>query len=123
MRTDGEPAIREVRLAVARELTEHHVIKLIQQNTPKYDSVKQVKAKVRVLVTGARELHHATIDRSHVTLPWCIRFAGQVLSRTVKDHDGLPASNVRIKSPILDPFLQHGARRFCTWRLPRERHS
>ena len=72
-------------------------IRVIQQNTPKYDStsaglvenaVKQVKEKVRVLVIGARELHGATIDRSHLTLPWCIRFAGQALSRTVKGHDG-----------------------------------
>ena len=98
MRTDGEPAIRVVRLAVAMELKEQHGIRVIQQNTPKYDSasaglienaVKQVKEKVRVLVIGARELHGATIDRNHVTLPWCIRFAGQVLSRTVKGHDGL----------------------------------
>ena len=100
MRTDGEPAIRVVRLAVARELKEQHGIRVIQQNTPKYDSasaglvenaVKQVKEKVRVLVIGARELHGATIDRNHVTLPWCIRFAGQVLSRRVKGHDGLTA--------------------------------
>ena len=38
MRTDGEPAIREVRLAAARELKEQHGIRVIQQNTPKYDS-------------------------------------------------------------------------------------
>ena len=71
-------------------------IRVIQQNTPRYDStsaglvenaVKQVKEKVRVLVIRARELHGATIDRSHVTLPWYIRFAGQVLSRTVRGHD------------------------------------
>ena len=98
MRTDGEPAIRVVRLAVARELKEQQGIRVIKQNTPKHDSasaglvenaVKQVKGKVRVLVIGARELHDATSDRSHVTLPWCIRFDAQVLSRTVKGHDGL----------------------------------
>ena len=75
-------------------------IRVIQQNTPKYNltsaglvenAVKQVMEKVRGLVIGARELHGATIDRSHVTLPWCIRFVGQVLSRTVKGHDGLTA--------------------------------
>ena len=52
MRTDGEPAIRVVRSAVAKELKEHHFIRVIQQGTPKYDSasaglvenaVKQVK--------------------------------------------------------------------------------
>ena len=37
-----------------------------------------------VLVIGDRELHGATIDRNHATLLWCIKFAGQVLSRTVK---------------------------------------
>ena len=85
MRTDGGPAIR---------------IRVIQQGTTKYDSasaglvenaVKQLKEKFRVLVIGARELHGATVDRNHVTLLWCIKFAGQVLSRTVKGQDGLTA--------------------------------
>ena len=109
-------------------------IRVIQQNTPKYDStlaglvdnaVKRVKEKVRVLVIGARELHGATIDRSHVTLPWYIRFAGQVLSRTVKGHDGteelivgnahwvqdLPPRQAEIESRRCRPgFLQQ-----CSW--------
>ena len=97
MRTDGEPAIRVVRSAVAKELKEQHGIRVIQQGTPTAsaglveNAVKQVKDKVRVLVIGARELHGATIDLNHVTLPWCIKFAGHVLSRTVKGQDGLTA--------------------------------
>ena len=97
MRTDGEPAIRVVRSAVAKELKEQHGIRVIQQGTPTAsaglveNAVKQVKDKVRVLVIGDRELHGATIDLKHVTLPWCIKFAGRVLSRTVKGQDGLTA--------------------------------
>ena len=44
------------------------------------NAVKQLKEKVRVLIV-----------RNHVTLLWCIKFAGQVLSRTVKGQDGLTA--------------------------------
>ena len=38
-----------------------------------------------------RELRGAVVDPEHVALAWCVRFAGQIISRTVKGADGLSA--------------------------------
>ena len=50
---------------------------------------KQVKEKVRTLVIATRELHGVVMDPDHVALAWCVRFAGQIISRTVKGADRL----------------------------------
>ena len=53
--------------------------------------IKQVKEKVQTLVTATRELRGVVMDPEHVALAWCVRFAGQIISRTVKGTDGLTA--------------------------------
>ena len=40
---------------------------------------------------ATRELHGVVVDLEHVALAWCVRFAGQIISRTVKGEDGLTA--------------------------------
>ena len=55
------------------------------------NAIKLVNWKVRTLVTVICELHGVVMDLEHVALAWCVRFAGQVISRTVKDADGLTA--------------------------------
>ena len=52
---------------------------------------KKIKEKVRTLVIATRELHGVVMDPEHVALAWCARFAGQIISRTVKGTDGLNA--------------------------------
>ena len=37
----------------------------------------------------ARELHGVTIGKSHVSLPWCVRFAAQIISRSHRGTDGM----------------------------------
>ena len=86
--------------AVMRELKEHFGVRAIAQAPPKYDSasaamvdnaIKQVKEKVRTLVIATRELHGVVMDREHVALAWCVRFAGQIISRTVEGADEITA--------------------------------
>ena len=43
----------------------------------------QVEEKVRTLVIATRELHGVLVDPEHVALAWCVRFAGQIIARTV----------------------------------------
>ena len=42
-----------------------------------------------VMVIANRELHGAVMDLEQVALAWFVRFAGQIISRTVKGADGL----------------------------------
>ena len=42
-------------------------------------------------VSATRELHGVIMDPEHVALAWCVRFAGQIISCTVKSADGLTA--------------------------------
>ena len=85
---------------VIRELKGTFCVRAIAQAPPKYDSasagmvenaIKQVKENVRTLVIATRELHGVVMDPEHVALDWCVRFAGLIISRTVKGADGLTA--------------------------------
>ena len=40
-------------------------------------------------VIATRELHGVVMDPAHVAQACCVRFAGQIISRTVKRADGL----------------------------------
>ena len=66
--------------------------------SPAYDSrsaghaesgVRIVKDNVRTLICFARELHGVTVGKSHVSLPWCVRFAAQIISRSHRGTDGM----------------------------------
>ena len=56
-----------------------------QQDTQ--SGVRIVKEKVRTLMCFARELHGVTIGKSHVSLPWCVRFAAQIIGRSHRGTD------------------------------------
>ena len=56
-----------------------------------WHAIKQVKEKVRTMVIATRELHGVVMDPEQVALAWYVRFAGQIISRTVKGADGLTA--------------------------------
>ena len=51
--------------------------------------VRVVKEKVRTLICFARELQGVTIGKSHVSLPWCVRFAAQIINRSHCGTDGM----------------------------------
>ena len=53
--------------------------------------ITQVNQQVRTLVVATRESHGVVMDLEHVALTWCVRFAGQINSRTVKGAVGLGA--------------------------------
>ena len=81
--------------AVIKELKERFGVPAVAQAPPKFDSasagmvenaIKQVKEKVRTLVIATRELHGVVMDPER-----CVRFARQIISRTVKGTDGLTA--------------------------------
>ena len=70
----------------------------MHNTSPAYDSrsaghaesgVKIVKEKVRTLICFPCELHGVTIGKSHVSLPWCVRFAAQIISRSHRVTDGM----------------------------------
>ena len=93
VRSDNESAMLAFRDAVIRVLKEHFGVRAIARAPSKYDSasagtlenvIKQVKENVRTLVTATRELHVVVMNPEHVALAWCVRFAGQIISRTVK---------------------------------------
>ena len=97
VRSDKEPAMLAFRDAVIRELKERSRVRVIP---PKCETasagmvanvIRQIKEKERTLVIATRELHGVVTDPEHVALAWCVRFAGQIISRTVKGADGLTA--------------------------------
>ena len=112
-------------------LKERFGVRGIAQAPPKYDSasvgmvenaIKQGKEKVRTLVIATRWLRGVVMDLEHVALAWCVRFAGQIISRTVQGADGLSHSNVHFRVRLTDePCLQHGEKRSCTWKRARRR--
>ena len=48
-----------------------------------------MKEEVRTLICFARELHGVTVGKSHVSLPCCVRFAAQIISRSYRGTDGM----------------------------------
>ena len=73
-------------------------VKAMQNTGPAYNSrsaghaesgVRIVKEKVRTLLCYAREVHGVTLGRSNVSLPWCVRFAAQKISRSHRGTDGM----------------------------------
>ena len=63
------------------------------------------------------------MNPEHMAMACCVRFACQIISRTVKGADGLTAlqrASQRV-SLIHEPCLQHGEKRSCTWKRARRR--
>ena len=58
-----------------------------------------VKEKVRTLVVATRELDGVVRDPGHVALVWWVRFAGQIISLTIKGADGLTAFQRAVMPP------------------------
>ena len=92
--------------AVIRELKERFGVRAIAQAAPEYGSasagmvenaIKQVNEKVRTLVIAIRGLHGVVMDPDHVALAWCVRFAGQIIFRTLKGADGLTAFQLALQ--------------------------
>ena len=88
-----------MRAAVAARLKEASV-RVMPDVTPKGDSqaggrqesaVRIVKEKTRCIWKQACELHGMEPETKHPVLPWCVQYAGQLISRTVVGLDGLTA--------------------------------
>ena len=99
LRSDGERPITALMTHVAAELRKFG-IRVVPDQTPKGDSqaaglqesaVKSVKDKTRCLWHYFCELHGIEADATHALLPWCVQYAGQLLTRTVVGVDGKTA--------------------------------
>ena len=97
IRTEGESAIAALSRRVGEKLKEAGV-KTMHNKSPAHDSrsaghadsgVRIVEEKVRMLICFARELHGVTVGKSHVSLPWCVRFAAQIINRSHSGTDGM----------------------------------
>ena len=128
---DNEPGMLAFRDAVIRELKERFGVRAIAQAPPTHDSasagmvetaIKQVQEEVRTLVIATRELHGIVMDAERVALAWCVRFAGQIMSRTVNGADGLAAFQRAFqRTSIQEPCFPRGEKRSCTWKRARKR--
>ena len=73
-------------------------VKTMHNTSPACDSrsaghaesgIRAAKEKVRTLICFARELLGVPIGKSRVSLPWCVRFAAQIISRSHRGTDGM----------------------------------
>ena len=99
LRSDGEKSIKALLAQVAAELKRKGVT-VVPDQTPEGDSqaggvqeaaVKTVKDKTRCLWLQFCEMHGIraeTGNHRHQLLPWAVRYAGQLHTRTVKGADG-----------------------------------
>ena len=97
IRTDGESSIVALGRGVG-ENSEKPSVKAMQNASPASDrrsvghaesGFRIVTEMVRTLVCYARELHGVTVGTSHVSLPWCVRFAARIISRFHRGTDGM----------------------------------
>ena len=82
IRTDGESSIVALSRRVGEKLKEAGV-KTMHNTSPAYD------CRTRREWHQNCELHGVTIGTSHVSLPWCVRFAAQMISRSHRGIDGM----------------------------------
>ena len=101
----------------------------MHNTSPAYDSrsaghaesgVRIVKEKVRTLICFARELHGVTIGKSHVSLPWCVRIAARIISRSHRGTDGMTGYR-RVYGRSRMPRRYVCLKRYFIWSSPGER--
>ena len=106
IRTEGESSIVALSRRVGEKLREA-CVETVHNTSPAHDSrsaghaesgVRIVKKKVRTLMCFARELHGVTGGKSHVSLPWCVRFAAQIINRSHRWNDRLSQSLRSLKN-------------------------
>ena len=103
----------------------------MQNTSPAYDSrspghtesgVRIVKEKVRTMACYRRQLHGVTVGKSHVSLPWRVRFAVQITSRS---HCGTGwMTGYRRESTIAQEChvdMSVGQKKCFIWNCSRER--
>ena len=97
IRTDGQSSSVALSRRVGEKLKEAGV-ETMHNTSPAYDSrsaghaeggVRLVKEKVRTWICFARKLLGVTVGKSHVSLPWCVRCAAQIISRSHRGTDGM----------------------------------
>ena len=129
IRTDGGSSIVALSRRVGEKLKEAGV-KTVHNTSPACDSrsaghaesgIRIVKEKVRTLICFARELHGVTIGKSHVSLPWCVRFEAQINSRSHRGTDGMTGYRRAYGRWRMPRRMYHGLKRHFTWSSPRER--
>ena len=102
LRSEGENPIKALLSQVACEV-KNKGITVVPDQTPKGDSqaggvqesaVKSIKESTRCIWMQFCEMHGIKSEvgnHRHKLLPWAVRYAGQIHSRTVKGPDGMTA--------------------------------
>ena len=102
--SEGEPAILDLKRAVAKQLLEWTGSECVPEMASKGDSagnglaelaVKEIKAKVRTLAHAVRLLHGVAVDERHVAIPWLIQYAAALMNRSRRGEDGRTAWELR----------------------------
>ena len=108
LKSDGEPAILEMKRAAAAECRANHGHTIIFEESPVgehqsngfiEECVRSVKAKCRTLKFACEELHGTKISSEHPVLPWLVRHASACLAYGQRGPDGrTPYERKRAKS-------------------------
>ena len=101
----------------------------MHNTSPAYDSrtvgraesgVRIMKEKVRTKICFARELH-GVVGKSHVSLPWCVRFAAQIGSRSHRGTDGMTDCRRSCGRSRMPRRYVLWSEKVFAWSSPRER--
>ena len=116
LKSDQEPAILALKAAAVKIVQNATGKEIVMEESPVGDSqsnglaenaVKEVKGIVRSMRWAFDELHGVKLDVSSSVLPWMVRYAGAMLSRTRRGADGRTAFELRKGKPYmkkLPPF-------------------
>ena len=125
IRTDGESSIVALNRRVGEKPREASV-ETLHNTSPTYNNrsarhvesgVRIVKEKVRTLICFAR----VTIAKSHVSLPWYVRFATRIISRSHRGTDGMTRyRRAHGRSRMQRRYVLKSEKKYFTWSSPRQ---
>ena len=104
LKSDQEPAILALKAEAVRIVQSVTGKEVVLEESPVGDSqsnglaegaVKEIKGVVRSLRWALEELHGVKIEVSSPVLPWLVRHAGSMISRTRRGADGRTAFELR----------------------------
>ena len=96
-RSDGEPAIIELKREAMKSASQQCGIEFIPEVTPKGVSaanglaegaVKEIKAKCRTLKYATDLMYGTELPSTHPCLPWLVLYSAQLINRARRGPDG-----------------------------------
>jgi hypothetical protein len=108
LKSDQEPAIIALKTAAVKIVQGATGKEIVMEESPVGDSqsnglaenaVKEIKGIVRSMRWAYDEMHGVKLSVSSPVLPWMVRYAGAMLSRTRRGADGRTAYELRRGKP------------------------